>query len=71
MNRIRFEREAIRQLQEKHAIILQSHIRRFLATRYVERIRAERSTSPMEQEERRVAEEQAAVKIQVAFDTTF
>jgi hypothetical protein len=78
VDRLRYQREMLRKIQEKHAaiviqrfyrqqrqkkyeeaaIILQKHVRRFLACRYLERIKAER-LSPAYDEKRRNEEERA------------
>ncbi|KAI6181220.1 hypothetical protein M3Y98_00805300 [Aphelenchoides besseyi] len=85
-NQLRFERQLIDQLKQKHAatviqrfyrtqrqkkyeraaVILQSHIRRFLAQRMVERMKIEcyGAGTEQQQEERRFKEERAAVVIQ-------
>ena len=46
------------------ATCLQKYVRRYLAKSYVERIRAERSQSPIDHEKRRLDAEQAAIVIQ-------
>lgn len=83
VDRLRYQREMLRKIQEKHAaiviqrfyraqrlkkyeeaaIVLQKHVRRFLATRYFERIKAGH-LNPEYDEKRRNEEEKAAIKIQ-------
>lgn len=67
VDRLRYERESIR-VQERRvtdaAITLQKHVRRFLAERYVDRLKTRHSSSPIDREKHRMNEERAAIVIQ-------
>jgi mannitol-specific phosphotransferase system IIBC component len=64
VDRLRYERENENMKYQQAAICLQKHVRRFLATRYVERIKTRQSLSPIDHEKRRYSEETAAIIIQ-------